>query len=197
MPNSGTQTRYRVTGALFLLALAAIFGPMLFDGAGLKSPDLNPMPTAKPAEPVVAPEGAFDDLEDIAERAATLRAAVDEDQFNASADAALVTGATETDQAPIAGRTRPADPGIAPLHAGTDVWAVQVASFSNRDNAVALRAQLRAQGFEAFLSDIKLRSKVLTRVAVGPYLSEADASRAQRTIAKQFDLDVQLVAMVI
>lgn len=197
MPNSGTQTRYRVTGALFLFALAAIFGPMLFDGAGLKGPEHEAMPEAKPAVAVVAPEGAFDGLEEVAERAAQLRTAVDDGQFEAEAESEALAPGPGVDLALAKGQQRPAEPGIAPLTADTAVWAIQVASFSNRENALALRASLRQQGYEAFLSDIKLQAKVLTRVAVGPYLNEADADRAQRAIAKRFDLEVQLVSMVI
>ncbi|MGI9325146.1 MAG: SPOR domain-containing protein [Pseudomonadales bacterium] len=193
MPDTGTTTRYRVTGALFLLALAAIFGPMLFDGAGLQGPELAPMPQAKPAQPVQAPDGAFDGLEQVAEQAAQLRQVVDEEQFEQPAPAAAIPVGDPAD----AGVQRPGDPGIAPVSASTAVWAVQVASFSNRENAVALRGQLRQQGYEAFLSDIKLQSKILTRVAVGPYLSETAASRAQRKIAERFDLQAQLVSMVI
>jgi cell division septation protein DedD len=37
------ETRYRVTGSLFLLALAVIFLPMLFDGAGLPRVELEPV----------------------------------------------------------------------------------------------------------------------------------------------------------
>ena len=193
MSDTGTTTRFRVTGALFLLALAAIFGPMLFDGAGLQGPQLAPMPQAKPAQPVQAPDGAFDGLDQVAEQAAQLRQAVDEEQFEQPSPKTAIVASDPAD----AGVQRPGDPGIAPLSASTAVWAVQVASFSNRENAVALRGQLRQQGYEAFLSDIKLHSKILTRVAVGPYLSESEASRAQRVIAERFDLEAQLVSMVI
>ena len=37
------QTRYRVTGSLFLVALAIICLPMLFDGEGLVSIELDPL----------------------------------------------------------------------------------------------------------------------------------------------------------
>ena len=37
------RTRYRVTGTIFLLALAAIVFPMLFDGDGLEPLELPPL----------------------------------------------------------------------------------------------------------------------------------------------------------
>lgn len=197
-----TATRYRVTGTLFLLALAAIFGPMLFDGAGLPKVPLGPMPEGKPAVALEAPAGAFDGLDEIADEAATLRDALVDAQFERNPDAAA-TPIAEASQNEIAAADAPqpqeraAEPGIAPVADDTAVWAVQVASFSNRENAVALRSELRNQGFEAFLSDVKLQSQVLTRVAVGPYLSEADANRAVRSISDRFSLDVRIVSMVI
>ena len=196
-----TTTRYRVTGGLFLLALVIIFGPMLFDGAGLPEVPLSPMPEARPAVALEAPAGAFDGLDQITAQAEQLRDALEDDQFEA-ADG-VVAGATtavpSSTGAAIGarGRQRAAEPGLVPISDSTAVWAVQVASFSNRDNAVALRGKLRDQGFEAFLSDVKLQSEVLTRVAVGPYLSEADAQQAERNISDRFALDAQIVSMVI
>ncbi|MFK7913166.1 MAG: SPOR domain-containing protein [Pseudomonadales bacterium] len=194
-----TTTRYRVTGALFLLALVAIFGPMLFDGAGLPDVALGPMPQAQPAVALEAPEGAFDGLDEIASEAATLRDALQDAQFEAPPDPASAAAKAADSEAAVVtgGQQRAAEPGIAPLSASTAVWAVQVASFSNRDNAVALRGKLRDQGFEAFLSDVKVRSKTLTRVAVGPYLSEADAQRAELSISDRFELEARIVSMVI
>lgn len=193
-----TTTRYRVTGALFLLALVAIFGPMLFDGAGLPDVALAPMPQAQPAVALEAPAGAFEGLEDIATEAAALRGALEDGQFEAPAKTPTPSPDSESEVAMVSGgQQRVAEPGIAPLTASTAVWAVQVASFSNRDNAVALRGKLRDQGFEAFLSEVKVQSKTLTRVAVGPYLSEADAHRAERSISDRFRLKARIVSMVI
>ena len=54
------QTRYRVTGAVFLVALAAIFLPMLFDGDGIAPLDLPdlPRPEIERLEPVHVPDTA-------------------------------------------------------------------------------------------------------------------------------------------
>ena len=37
------QTRYRITGSLFLLAVAVIFLPMLFDGDGIPRVVVEPV----------------------------------------------------------------------------------------------------------------------------------------------------------
>jgi DedD protein len=208
MPEADILKRYRVTGALFLLALAAIVGPMLFDGAGLEAPPLEPMPERSGAEPVVAPPEAFTDLEAVAEQAKALRSRADDNLFEAAAvpdreaaaaeaENASPVPAPEPARAPAREQPKLAQPSLEPVSASTAVWAVQVGSFSRRDNAVALRKSLRDEGFEAFLSDVSVRDQVRTRVAVGPYLSEGDADSARARIAQQFELDARLVAMVI
>ena len=50
----------------------------------------------------------------------------------------------------------------------TGMWAVQLGSFSNQGNAEKLAADLRKQGFAAFLSQLSTSSGQLHRVRVGP-----------------------------
>jgi DedD protein len=199
MPEADILKRYRVTGALFLLALAAIVGPMLFDGAGLEAPPLEPMPERSGAEPVVAPPEAFTDLEAVAEQAKALRSRADDNLFEAAAVPDREAAAAEAENASPVPAPEPARAPAReqPKLAQPSLEPVSVGSFSRRDNAVALRKSLRDEGFEAFLSDVSVRDQVRTRVAVGPYLSEGDADSARARIAQQFELDARLVAMVI
>ena len=50
----------------------------------------------------------------------------------------------------------------------TGMWAVQLGSFGNPDNAEKLAADLRKQGFAAFLSQLATGSNQLHRVRIGP-----------------------------
>lgn len=50
----------------------------------------------------------------------------------------------------------------------TGMWAVQLGSFSNQANADRLAADLRQQGFAAFLSQLQTESGPLHRVRIGP-----------------------------
>jgi DedD protein len=50
----------------------------------------------------------------------------------------------------------------------TGMWAVQLGSFSNQANADGLAADLRKQGFAAFLSQLQTESGPLHRVRIGP-----------------------------
>lgn len=50
----------------------------------------------------------------------------------------------------------------------TGMWAVQLGSFSNPDNAQRLASELRTSGYAAFLSQLKGANGPLHRVRVGP-----------------------------
>lgn len=56
----------------------------------------------------------------------------------------------------------------APAISPTGMWAVQLGSFSNQANADRLAADLRKQGFAAFLSQLQTESGPLHRVRIGP-----------------------------
>lgn len=57
----------------------------------------------------------------------------------------------------------------------TGMWAVQLGSFSSRENAERLAADLRRQGFAAFLSGLSTGSGQLHRVRIGPQKDRDDA----------------------
>jgi len=68
-----------------------------------------------------------------------------------------------------------------PASSATGMWAVQLGSFSNKENAEKLAADLRKQGYAAFLSQLATGSGQLHRVRIGPQKdrdsAEAIASR--------------------
>ncbi len=171
------QTRYRISGSLFLLALAVIFIPMIFDGG--ESPDESESLVRPAVEPT--PEVALYEeivpLSDVVERVDELRGEVDDEGFTTS------TG------------ERFGEPVLVPITDETKIWAVQAGAFSDLDNAHDLRAALRNKGLEAFLSTIKTSDGQLHRVAVGPLLARADADRIRAKIDGEFDLAPQIVEM--
>jgi DedD protein len=66
----------------------------------------------------------------------------------------------------------------------TGMWAVQLGSFSDQENAERLAADLRKQGFAAFLSQHSTGSVAQHRVRIGPQKdresAEAMAARLQK-----------------
>jgi len=67
----------------------------------------------------------------------------------------------------------------------TGMWAVQLGSFSNQANAERLAADLRKEGYAAFLSQLQTGSQKLHRVRVGPQKDRPSAeSMASKLSAK-------------
>ena len=178
------RTRYRVTGSLFLIAVAVIGLPMIFDGAGteVSSPPPIPAVSISRGTPAAQALAEFDDVvpvSDVVERVETLRAEVDEDGFDTTHE------------------TRFGEPILTQPDEQTRVWAIQAASFANKDNALAFQQRLRDAGYEAFTSSIRgARSgEELVRVAVGPLLNANEAQTIQAQIENRFNLEAALVEM--
>lgn len=169
------QTRYRVTGSLFLLAVAVIGLPMLFDGAGLPARELPPMSAEQPL-PEVTLIREEPQQSDFIARIDDLRAAVDEDGFQAG------------------NKTRFGEPVLLPPTEEADVWAVQVASFGEPENARDFRTQLRQDGYEAFISTARSDGSVRSRVAVGPLLNRQQAQSLLSELSARYQVEARLVA---
>ena len=170
------QTRYRITGSLFLLAVAVIFLPMLFDGDGIPRVVVEPVDIDYVPEAVQRFEEAAP-ASDFVERVAQLRQEVDEQGFH------LETG------------TRIGEPVLSVPDDATEAWAVQLASFAEQGNAVNLRDRLRADGFEAFVSTYKPPGgEVLNRVAIGPVLDLVRAERLQQELSERYDVEAGIMA---
>ena len=77
-----------------------------------------------------------------------------------------------------------AKPKDEPAASSTGMWAVQLGSFSNKDNAERLAADLRKQGYAAFLSQLDTASGTLHRVRVGPLKDRDSAEQMAARLQK-------------
>lgn len=66
----------------------------------------------------------------------------------------------------------------------TGMWAVQLGSFSSRENAEKLAADLRKQGYAAFLSQLQTSNGVLHRVRIGPQKDRESAEAMAARLLK-------------
>ena len=66
----------------------------------------------------------------------------------------------------------------------TGMWAVQLGSFGSQENAERLAADLRKQGFAAFLSQLSTGSGQLHRVRIGPQKDRESAEAMAERLAK-------------
>ena len=63
-------------------------------------------------------------------------------------------------------------------------WAVQVGSFSSRDNADKFSKQLQKSGYEAFVESARVDNKDTFKVLVGPEISKERALQTSEKLKK-------------
>ena len=71
-------------------------------------------------------------------------------------------------------------------------WVVQVGSFSDQNNALALRDRLREEGFVTFVEPADINGRKLYRVRVGPELQRSTAERLKDQLSEKTKLEGQL-----
>ena len=204
--------RNRVVGALVLVALAVIFIPMILTGPGTpdggdRGPVIPPEPNMRFPEKIVDLPAAAKPAESMPSRITVVEAGTaDEAEVEAaqramSGEPEVSTPAIEPAPAPAPAPTPTPTPTPTPAPAPAPVatpkpeetaaaprraraWAVQVGSFSKKASAFALRDQLRAKKFAAYIESVPTANGPVYRVRVGPELQSALAEKLQARIAK-------------
>ena len=69
-----------------------------------------------------------------------------------------------------------------------NVWAVQVGSFKNRTNALALQEKIRKKKLYAFVDRIMKKNTAIYRVRVGPQTSKEKAEKIKIKLKKEMNL---------
>jgi DedD protein len=191
-----SQVKQRITGAVVLVALIVVFVPALLTGPRHAGSGPAPAPSL-PGEPAL--QSYRSDLK----AAPTQVAPPASDTPQAKVDDAVtaVTAGEAVDTAPAAQETPrsiPPKPTPAPASArpaaaapkaasatpspvpkkppaATGGWVVQLGGFSSRANAEKLLADLKHQGFAAFVSEAQVSGKPLFRVRAGPMKDRPEA----------------------
>jgi cell division septation protein DedD len=199
-------TRYRLIGSIFLLSLAAIFVPMVFDApAPERDSDFlidQEEETAAAAQSDdsqwLAPQQEVDELiAELKQREGDLDAALTESRVQERVGA--LTEQVDADGYWSENGTRFGEPILSPVRSDTTVFAIQLATFDDPDNAKSLRQQLRDDDQEAFISQYKQRGlggeKIRYRVAVGPLLSHTLAKEKRASYTQTYGVQAIVVAM--
>jgi cell division septation protein DedD len=199
-------TRYRLIGSIFLLSLAAIFVPMVFDApAPERDSDFlidQEEETAAAAQnddsQWLAPQQEVDELiAELKQREGDLDAALTESRVQERVRA--LTEQVDADGYWSENGTRFGEPILSPVRSDTTVFAIQLATFDDPDNAKSLRQQLRDDDQEAFISQYKQRGlggeKIRYRVAVGPLLSHTLAKEKRASYTQTYGVQAIVVAM--
>jgi DedD protein len=183
------QIKQRLVGAVVLVSLAVIFIPMLLDGGNNSSmprfgsnvphqPELDFEPLEIPLQPI----------EPIPEERPRVIHKAEEPQ----APAAEAEQAKEA-EAPKPAETVQAKPAVSSeqkpaTQQAPIAWVVQVGSFGQSDNAMALRDKLRQNGFTAFVEKYRDNGKTSYRVRVGPELKRETAEKRLAQLKQKLQL---------
>ncbi len=68
-------------------------------------------------------------------------------------------------------------------------WVIQVGSFSNKKNALALRNKLRNKKYHAFVEAVIKKTEVSYRVRIGPEVKKVTAEATQKKLKKEMKLN--------
>ena len=184
------QLKQRIVGAIVLVALGVIFIPMILNrdesntgitGTNIpqKPPELQQLATqttpALPPAPVQPVE---------------TRQLVDKDTPSLPAATPPLAQETTPVAKPEVSTQNTSKPGDS---AKPRAWVVQIASFTERSKALALRDRLRKAKYTCFVESVTAKHGTLYRVRVGPLIKHEEADKVQAKIAKQLKLKGTLV----
>jgi cell division septation protein DedD len=200
-------TRYRLIGSVFLLAMAAIFLPMIFDSPGPSLQEIAAETTPRDSVADAGQTGSLDAIDpsdevdemiaEMQQQQATLNQAFDDSDMQSQIQ--QMRDQVDSDGYWIENGTRFGEPILRPIRSDTKTFAVQLATFDDQSNARKLREQVRQNGDEAFISQYKQRSlgseKVRYRVAVGPMLSHTLAKEKRASYSQEYGVEAIVVAM--
>ncbi len=168
----------RVIGAIVLVVVAVLIVPVFLDG------------TANDAE-IVSEVVTLPGQNDQQRMTQTVVLNRDRAEPVPTSEPVLVTAKLKPEAAagkPVAAAKEAVTPAVSAaterpvaIESSTGMWAVQLGSFQNQENAERLAADLRKQGFAAFLSQLDTGSSALHRVRIGP---QKDRDGAESVAAK-------------
>lgn len=211
-----TKTKQRIIGAIVLLAVVAIFLPVLFHNArpsaNLKLSTTIPPAPAKPVVQLQLPAIKSSPAVPSAVNADQAANTQSQSAKEAAAQTPVVTQRIlNTPPAPAPKKhsdvkvkrkavqpTPAAKPmvkaqvkSVAPSllqSAVPQAWVIQVASFSRQVNAARLVKKLRAQGLDVYTRHSQVDGLMITRVYVGPEINQNKIKKIQRQLRQQFQL---------
>jgi len=190
----------RIIGAAVLVLFVVLVVPIFLDGPPgedeiVSAPVLLPGQEAEKTQTVVLERNRSEPVP--AASAKTSVTEPDAGQARTETPRAQEQAPTETraaDKAPAVvdkqSQTAPdvaaptTEPARAATTSPTGMWAVQLGSFSNKENAEKLAADLRKQGYAAFLSQLTTSSGQLHRVRIGPQKDRESAEAMAGRLSK-------------
>lgn len=179
------RLKHRLVGAIVLVALAVIFIPMILDGGREKT--LPPFGQAIPEKPAVlkALESAKPQPIEIPPPPEMV-----ERQLVDKHTASIKPETAKSEKTVTANIEKPGNKIAKPQIAkkGVKAWVVQVGSFEQRKNALALRDKLRKYKYRAFVEAIKTNGAWTYRVRVGPEVRRSSSETTQKALLRKLKI---------
>lgn len=174
--NISQTSRDRIVGGIFLLSVAGILLPMVFDGAGVaRMTEIKVEPHAVTVSPVTPITTTGQDWAFVQE-------------------AEAVTADRPLGEPRDGERTTLGDAQTRPVEAKSPMgrelpWTVQVGSFVALASGKALNTRLLADGYHAYLTQgVGSDKRPIVRVAVGPIGNRAEAERVRDALQRRYGL---------
>lgn len=210
----------RLTGAVVLVSLAVIFVPMMVEDEPVLSPRIRDSNIpVRPPSVMIDPDSRRPAVTESAPAPADPTPALPAPEVmtppEENAQPPVMTDAPKPEE-PIAEPVQtPAEPKVVektvqepeppppppapkpPAAEKSDVkkptgWVVQVGSFADKDNAEKTLAKLRLNGYDSFVEEVRVGSKSLYRVRVGPEVKKERAESLNTQIANSLKLKGQV-----
>ena len=187
----------RIIGAVVLVTFVVLIVPIFLDGPPKEGETIServllPGQEEKDTKtvvldrertepiPVASSPAASDEKESVAPSPVVAKPAAEKTPLpEPVVEQAQPAEKTPPQQAPQQADVRPQ-----PAASATGMWAVQLGSFSNKENAEKLAADLRKQGYAAFLSQLTTGNGQLHRVRIGPQKDREAAEEMAARLAK-------------
>ncbi len=188
MENSLKQ---RIVGAVVLIALAVIFLPAILKEKEQQEPFISKIP-AKPIEslPKELPEEVIEKNKKVQQSLDQLEVQEIKQKLNDSN--AIENDIKETAESKVETEVKNEIINQDSVEKTTKTigtnfqdaaWIIQIASFSNKDNAVSFVEKLKTAGHKTYRQDIKNdQNKMIYRVYTGPYIRKEDAEKALKKV---------------
>lgn len=177
----------RVIGAIVLVGVAVLVVPVFLDGASGDTEIVSravALPGQSQQQSMMQTVVLNRDRQEPVPRSKPLPADRKPEAAKIEPPQARAEAAKEVSVASqIADKQADKAPDVA-AESATGMWAVQLGSFSNQQNAERLAADLRAEGYAAFRTQLNTGSGTLHRVRIGPQKDRAGAESVAARLGK-------------
>lgn len=187
------RVKERLIGAAVLASLAIIFLPMLVGPSEQRLTVVSPLPgelgariipleeppPTQPDEVRVGRHGGPASSASEADSALRVPMPAASEAPSGIEDAVRTRATTQRTKATVIEARSPVERGA---------WVVQLASFSEAENAIALRDRLRASGYPAFTESTHTQRGSVIRVYVGPERDQAQVRESVEALERETQL---------